>query len=63
MATNGFRHQVDCFQKKSQAVLNTATVLVGTSIQAPVDELLKNVTIRTMDFDAVETRRDCVPCS
>jgi hypothetical protein len=52
----GLRH----FQQKPRAVFDRAAIAVGAQIAARLQELLDQITVGAVDFDAVETGRERV---
>src|SRR5258706_9893408 len=54
------RHRSHHFKQQPRAVLERASVLVGAAIGAVAQELIKQITVRGVNFDAVETRRFCI---
>src|SRR5262249_44404516 len=53
--TDGLLHRRQYLQREAHPVLQRATILVGAPVAFGREELVNQVTVRTMDFDTVES--------
>ncbi|MNS51282.1 hypothetical protein D3C72_839520 [compost metagenome] len=60
---NLFRHRIDNFQQEAGAVFDRAAILIRALVGAGFQELLDQVAIGGMDFDAVETGLQSRACA
>src|SRR5258707_11650802 len=56
VARPGRNHCPNRFKKKTAAVFNRATILVGSFVAAILKELVNQITVPCMHFDAIEAR-------
>src|ERR1700691_2189865 len=54
---NGIRYRLDDFESEARPALDRAAISVGTLVGGRPDELLKQIAIGAVQFDAVKTRR------
>lgn len=61
ITANGFAAFLDNLDRESDSVLNRAAIIVGSIVDIVVQELLKQVPIRTVNFNAIESSLTCSP--
>jgi hypothetical protein len=53
-SADGAGQRINCLKQKPRAIFNTAAIFIGAVVGRTVDELFKQITIGTVDLDAVK---------